>query len=370
MKKEVFFIVLIAVVSLFSSCEKEEPANPVILPTNLLTTIAINVGEVTVEVQATNANFYTITFYENGQATTIESNDGVASYSFSNSGTYAVRSRAHTTAMDYIEKVDSVTIVVDNSVLGQLPTTGYTTPISQPGYTLAWNDEFNGTSLSSDWVHEIGNGQAQGIPGWGNNELQYYRAENTQVVGGYCIISAKDDGFGGYNYTSSRIKTQGIQSFQKGRIDIRAALPQGQGIWPALWMLGDNISSVSWPACGEIDIMEMIGGTGNDNTVHGTVHWSDQGSHAQFGGSTSLSGEIFADAFHVFSIIWDDTQIRWLMDDVEYHTMDITGSELTEFHQNFFFIFNIAVGGNWPGSPDGTTSFDQLMAVDYVRVFQ
>ena len=366
---KIYPLALLSLALLSAACDKEEPDNTVVLPTNLMTTITINQGNVSVEAQASNANFYTVIFNENGGTTTVESNDGMAAYTFSNSGTYAVHSRAHTTTTDYIEKVDSVTVFVDNSILGQLPTTGYTTPSSYPGYSLVWSDEFDGTSLSSDWVHETGNGQAQGIPGWGNNELQYYRQENTQVIGGYCVITAKDESFSGYNYTSSRIKTQGIQSFQKGRIDIRAALPQGQGIWPALWMLGDNIGSVGWPACGEIDIMELVGGAG-DNTVYGTVHWSDQGSHANYGGSSTLSGGIFADEFHVFSIIWDDTSIRWYRDDILYNEINITGSELTEFHNSFFFILNIAVGGNWPGSPDGSTSFPQHMAVDYVRVFQ
>ncbi|PWL24513.1 MAG: glycoside hydrolase [Fluviicola sp. XM-24bin1] len=371
MRKETFFAAIIAVVTVFASCDKEgEGGGDVELPTNIATSITITEGQVDVQVTAQNANFYTVTFNENGQETTVESTDGAATYTFSNSGTYQVKSRAHVTHDDYIEKIDEVTVVVDNSVLGQIPTTGYETPMTHPGYTLVWNDEFDGTSLSSDWVHETGNGQAQGIPGWGNNELQYYQDDNTEVVGGYCIITAKQESQSGFNYTSSRIKTQGMQSFQKGRIDIRAALPQGKGIWPALWMLGDNISSVGWPACGEIDIMEMIGGPGNDQTIYGTVHWSDQGSHAEYGNSSTLGSGIYADEFHVFSIIWDDTQIRWLRDDVEFNVINITGSELTEFHQNFFMIFNIAVGGNWPGSPDASTQFPQRMAVDYVRVFQ
>ena len=137
-------------------------------------------------------------------------------------------------------------------------------------------------------------------------------------------------------------------------------------------MLGDNFDTDGWPACGEIDIMEMVGGSGNrDKTVHGTVHWSNNGSHAEFGNSNTLSGDVkFAENFHVFSIIWDENAIRWLRDDIEYGVIDITSSELTEFHAPFFFIFNVAVGGNWPGSPDATTTFPQTMAVDYVRVFQ
>ena len=204
--------------------------------------------------------------------------------------------------------------------------------------------------------------------GWGNNELQYYRQQNTSVENGYLTIMAKQEYYGGFNYTSSRIKTQGNIFHTYGRIDIRAKLPYGQGLWPALWMLGENFSSVGWPSCGEIDIMEMIGGNGwNDRTVHGTVHWEDNG-HASYGGHNTLSSGKLADEFHVFSIIWTPSSIKWLRDDIQYHIIDI--NNLSAFHNNFFFIFNVAVGGNWPGSPDASTIFPQTMIVDYIRVFQ
>jgi beta-glucanase (GH16 family) len=244
------------------------------------------------------------------------------------------------------------------------PSGGYVSPMSYPGYTLVWNDEFNGTSLNlADWTYEIGGG------GWGNNELQYYRAENTSVGNGLLTIEAREENFGGRNYTSSRLKTQAKQFFRYGKIDIRAALPYGQGLWPALWMLGESFAQVGWPASGEIDIMEMIGGNGREDTVHGTVHWQHAGTHASYGGSQTLSGETYADKYHVFGIEWDSTAIRWFVDGVQYHVIDITPAELSELHGDFFFIFNVAVGGNWPGSPDATTLLPQRMLVDYVRVF-
>ena len=246
----------------------------------------------------------------------------------------------------------------------EIPTTGYTTPMSYSGKTLVWNDEFEGNSLSADWIHEIGIGNS----GWGNNELQYYREENTRVQDGYVIIEAKKESFGGRAYTSSRLITQGRQSFKYGRIDIRAALPKGQGLWPALWMLGDSFGSIGWPSCGEIDIMELVGGV-NDNRVYGTVHWEENG-HANFGGDYELPSGIFADEFHVFSIEWTAQKIKWFVDDIPYHEINTTPSDLSEFQEPFFFIFNVAVGGNWPGSPDNTTIFPQRMVVDYVRVFQ
>lgn len=260
----------------------------------------------------------------------------------------------------------TVTITDDDVDAGVvIPTTGYTTPLTYPGYTLVWQDEFDGTTLSGDWIFEV-NGN-----GGGNNELQYYRTENTSLVNGNLVIEAKEESFGGRNYTSSRLTTQGTQSFKYGRVDIRAVLPEGRGLWPALWMLGDNITTVGWPACGEIDIMELVGHQAN--RVHGTIHWQDESAsnaHASYGQSKPLGTGKFSDEYHVFSIVWDANEIKWYMDDVLYNTADVTPAELSEFHENFFFIFNVAVGGDWPGSPDATTSFPQRMIVDYIRVFQ
>lgn len=241
--------------------------------------------------------------------------------------------------------------------------TGYSTPNSYTGYTLVWSDEFDGASVNmNDWTFETG------ANGWGNNELQNYtNGGNVYQSLGKLVIEARQES--GNAYTSTRMITQGKQSFKYGRVDIRAKLPQGQGLWPALWMLGDNFSTTGWPSCGEIDIMELVGH--QPNRTYGTVHWADGSSnHAEFGGNTSLSSGVFADEYHVFSIIWNSQSIRWYLDDTLFHTIDITGATLSEFHEKFFFIFNVAVGGNWPGDPDGTATFPQRMIVDYVRVFQ
>ena len=372
-----YFIYLLALPLFFNSCKKgctdpnAENYNPeakkdngscyfINLPTNLECTITNvdNSGVVEIQATATNENFFTFIFMNATDSTIITSTNGSASYSYSSSGTYFIKTRANLTSSQYIERIDSVTISFS------VNNTGYTTPLNYPNYTLSWNDEFNGTSLSNDWTHELGNGNN----GWGNNELQYYREQNTSLENGYLKITAKQEYYGGKNYTSSRIKTQGNVFHTYGRIDIRAKLPFGQGIWPALWMLGENFSSVGWPSCGEIDIMEMIGGNGyNDRTVHGTAHWESNG-HAEYGGSNSLSSGRFADEFHVFSIIWTPSSIVWLRDDIQYQVIDITN--LSAFHNNFFFIFNLAVGGNWPGSPNASTIFDQTLLVDYIRVFQ
>lgn len=250
-----------------------------------------------------------------------------------------------------------------------IPTRGATSPTTYPGYTLVWSDEFDGAALNPDfWTSETGTGNN----GWGNNELQYYREDNTSLVNGHLVITAKKQKFGGQEYTSSRIITKGKKAFKFGRIDIRAALPKGKGLWPALWMLGSNIDAVSWPACGEIDIMELTGDL--PNRVLGTVHFgANLSQHRYISQSKYLSGNAnFQDEFHVFSINWVADKIEFLVDNEVFHT--ITPASMNgaayPFNKPFFFIFNVAVGGNLPGSPDNSTPFPQRMIVDYVRVFQ
>lgn len=248
-----------------------------------------------------------------------------------------------------------------------IPTKGFTTPNTYAGMKLIWADEFDGTALDEkNWNFELGNNN-----GWGNNELQYYKKENTSLKDGYLTIEAKRETFNGFNYTSSRLTTQNKVNIKYGRIDVRAALPKGQGLWPAIWMLGKNITTVNWPKCGEIDIMELIGGGyGKDNKIYGTTHWDNNGNHAEYGGNTSLNAGTFNDEFHVFSISWNEKRIIWYLDNVKFHEIDTTPAGLKAFQEDFFLILNVAVGGNWPGSPDGSTSFSQYMFVDYVRVFQ
>ncbi len=292
---------------------------------------------------------------------------GIFEYTFENSGNYEVDVRALGASGRYLRSVIMLTIELasDNVTVDQ----GYTTPMQYDGWDLVWHDEFEGNSVNTDyWVFETGDG-CPNLCGWGNNEWQYYREQNAWVEDGVLTIEARRENAGNRNFTSARMKTQGKKSFQYGRIDIRALLPKGQGMWPALWMLGENITSVGWPKCGEIDIMEMIGGSGQENQTHGTLHWDING-HVQAGGSYTLSSGTFADEYHVFTIIWDENLIRWLVNDNQFHVIDITPNHMTEFHEEFFFLFNVAVGGRWPGYPDETTIFPQQMRVDYVRVFQ
>lgn len=359
---------LVSILSMLFSCGKDESGdNDVTLPSNLEFTVQVSddgSGEVTVTAEALNANFYSVDFGQSPSETPVKTNNGIANYTYTEAGTYVITVQAHATAASYIESSQDITVTLGSSNSGNvvIPTTGYVSPDSYANMTKVWEDNFNGTSLNtSDWSYEIGAG------GWGNNELQFYKQENTTVKDGYLIISAKKEG---EQYTSSRLITKGKREFKHGRIDIRAALPRGQGIWPALWMLGGNFSTVGWPACGEIDIMEMIGGSNREKTVHGTIHWDNNGTRAQFGGSKTIANGFLGDEFHVYSIRWDDEAIIWYLDNVQYHVADITPAALSEFQQPFFFIFNIAVGGNWPGNPNASTSFPQHMIVDYVRVFQ
>jgi len=249
---------------------------------------------------------------------------------------------------------------------------GYRSADSYDGFTKVWEDDFSGMELDPEtWSYELGDG-CPDLCGWGNSELQTYteRPENAHIDNGFLVIEAREEQLNGSQFTSARIITQGKQSFQLGRIDIRAKMPEGQGMWPALWMLGESIQSVGWPSCGEIDIMEMVGGEDRESEVHGTVHWDNDGSYANFGGSYTLPSGTLADEFHVYSVIWEAEQIIWLIDDIQYHVIDTSPGTLSEFRAPHFFIFNIAVGGTWPGNPDNSTVFPQQMVVDYVRVFQ
>lgn len=251
-----------------------------------------------------------------------------------------------------------------------IPSGGTTSPRTYPGYKLIWEEEFTGTALDEQsWTYELGDGCPN--CGWGNNELQFYQRENILMDKGVLVIQAKKERAGTKDYTSSRIITKGKREFQYGRMDIRAALPGGRGLWPAIWMLGSNIDKTSWPACGEIDIMELTGD--KPSRIIGTAHFGTTTAQHQFRtAATFLSTGTFADAFHVFSIVWEKDRIRWLLDDVPY--FELTPANLNgqpyPFNQPFFFIINVAVGGNLPGSPNATTVFPASMIVDYIRVFQ
>jgi beta-glucanase (GH16 family) len=229
--------------------------------------------------------------------------------------------------------------------------------------TLIWSDEFSGSELNlNQWTYDIG----QGDWGWGNNEQQYYTnsSSNVSVENGYLNITAINEQFGAASYTSARIKSKGLFDFTYGRVEARIKVPVGQGLWPAFWMLGANIDNVSWPQCGEIDVMEHIN---NETIIHGTHHYNNNGWQYS-GGSVSCD----ASEFQVYGIEWSPSSIQWFLNGVMFHETNIGSGAVSkeEFHEPFFFLINLAVGGNWPGPPNGATQFPAVMQVDYVRVYQ
>jgi len=248
-------------------------------------------------------------------------------------------------------------------------------PPPPPGYVLTWSDEFNGANGSlpdsSKWIMETGGS------GWGNNELETYtnRTDNAHHQDGNLVITANKEVYTGSDgitreYTSARIKTKGLFAQQYGRFEARIQITQGQGLWPAFWMLGNNFDQVGWPTCGEIDIMENIGK--EPAIVHGSMHGPGYSGNNGLTASHTLPTGNFADAFHIFSVEWEPNVVRFYVDGNLYETRtpaDLPAGKTWVFDHPFFIILNVAVGGYWPGSPDGTTVFPQNMLVDYVRVY-
>lgn len=243
-----------------------------------------------------------------------------------------------------------------------------------PAWSLVWADEFDtGTRPNpAKWVYDLGGG------GWGNNELQTYtsRSENARIENGHLVLEARRETFTGTDgltrdFTSARLKTQSRATWTYGRLEARIQVPRGQGLWPAFWMLGADINTVSWPACGEIDIMENIGR--EPATVHGVAHGPGFFGSDPVGRAFHLpAGQRFADAFHLFAVEWETNRIRWLVDNQPFLTVvpqSLPAGGTWIFNKPFFLLLNVAVGGNWPGSPDGSTPFPQAMRVDYVRVY-
>lgn len=246
--------------------------------------------------------------------------------------------------------------------------------VAPEGWELIWHDEFDGAVIDlTKWEHEV---NAQG---GGNNELQYYtdRSQNSWVEDSVLVIQALKEHYTGpegtREYTSARLRTRNRGDWKYGRFEIRAKLPSGQGLWPAIWMLPTDWVYGGWAASGEIDIIELLGH--EPQKVYGTLHYGGEWpNNVHTGDAYSLSGGSFTTDFHTFTLDWDSTQFRWYVDDILYQTQTSwysTGYAYpAPFDQRFHLLLNVAVGGNWPGNPDNTTSFPQRMEVDYVRVFQ
>ncbi len=241
--------------------------------------------------------------------------------------------------------------------------------------TLVWSDEFDGTQLNNrNWFFETGDGSQYGIPGWGNNELQYYLPDSAQLEDGLLKITAREESIGAFRYTSARINTRDRFAFQYGRIEARMRLPGGQGIWPAFWMLAQDSPYGIWPASGEIDIMEATNlGVGGKNEVLGTIHFGTSfPSDYQFSSTSYVVPANAQDEFHTYAVEWDADEIRWYVDGVMYamrNSWYSTAPFPAPFNHPFYIIFNVAVGGNLPGAPDASTVFPVTMEVDWVRVY-
>ena len=251
------------------------------------------------------------------------------------------------------------------------------TPPPAADWTLSWSDEFEGpagaTVDATKWTFDVGGG------GWGNQELQSYtdQPRNAHLTGdGSLAIDVLRESHTGPDriareFTSARLKTQGLFAQAYGRFEARLKVPYGQGIWPAFWMLGTDITTAGWPACGEIDVMENIGR--EPAIVHGTLHGPGYSGGGGIGAPFSLATGRFADGFHVFAVEWEKDVVRWYVDGQLYLTRtpaDLPAGTHWAFDHPFFLIVNVAVGGAWPGNPDGTTAFPQQMRVDYVRVYK
>lgn len=248
---------------------------------------------------------------------------------------------------------------------------------ARPGWKLVWSDEFNGSDGSqidsSKWVMETGGN------GWGNDELEYYtaRPENSFLQSGNLVIKAVQEKYTGIDgvsrdYTSARLKTQGKFAQKYGRFEARIKIPRGQGIWPAFWMLGNDIGKKGWPKSGEIDIMENIGK--EPSIVHGTIHGPGYSGAGGISAPYTLPrDQHFADDYHVYSVEWEKKAIRFYVDDHLYATRtpaDLPKGTKWVYNHPFFIILNVAVGGGWPGNPDSTSGFPQTMMVDYVRIYK
>jgi beta-glucanase (GH16 family) len=339
--KITFLISVSLIFFITCSCSKKDTPGNNTPPSNLTVTANVstdNSGNVSFIASATNAVTYDFDF-GNGIFQTVIS--GVVTYRYQSSGTYTANVIAKSAGGQTISKTIQVTVTVTQS--------------------LIWSDEFDtpGAPNSSKWGYDIGAG------GWGNNESQYYtnRTVNAIVSGGTLKIIAKAENFSGSSYTSARLVSKDKFSFKYGKIEIRAKLPAGIGTWPAIWMLGNNFTTAGWPACGEIDIMEHRGS--ELNKIFATLHYPGHSGGSGVGSTVNITNA--TTEFHIYTAEWTDASIKFYADNQLFHTFLNNGS--LPFNQNFFFILNIAMGGNFAGSIDPAFT-SASMEIDYIRVYQ
>ncbi|NND73217.1 MAG: glycoside hydrolase family 16 protein [Rhodothermales bacterium] len=240
-------------------------------------------------------------------------------------------------------------------------------------WELVWSDEFDGSDLdTTKWSYQIGDGCANRLCGWGNNELQWYTRENAVVTDGNLVIHARHDPGAETQFTSSRIRTLNQGDWKYGKFEVRAALPTGQGLWSAIWMMPSDNAYGSWAASGEVDIVEALGHL--PDRVYGTLHYGDRWPENTQSGDTLFFDDTAISEFHTYSIIWQHGKIEWFVDDTKFGEQTswyTSGHEFpAPFDKRFHLILNVAIGGAWPENPDSTTTFPQQMVVDYVRVYK
>ena len=347
-----FGIYIIFFMSVFiGSCKKETSAvvEPVLItPTNLVITATVSTdgsGKVAFTAKADNANFYRFEF---GNGETLDELSGIVNYRYTENGTktYTVTVTATSASRISISKSKEISVTVD---LSQLKPT--------------WADEFDnsGAPDATKWVYDIGTGSN----GWGNAELQYYtdRSQNAVVEGGYLKIKAQRESYSGSSWTSARLKTLGKFAFTYGTVIARAKMPAGFGTWPAIWMLGADYPTVGWPNCGEIDIAEHIGR--EKDKIFSALHYPGRN-----GGNAVTASKIITNAttqFHEYKMEWSATALKFYVDDILFHSVVNTGS--IPFNKDFFFLLNLAIGGNFGGQVDPSLS-NVVFEVDYIRVYK
>lgn len=300
-------------------------------------------GKVILNFSADNATSYRINF---GNGEDIETTANTYTYTYTGSGisNYDIYVSAYK-GSEFISEKRAIAVYV------------------APG--LLWADEFDGSGApnSSKWTYDLGAG------GWGNNEAEYYtdRLENAKVENGMLTITAKKESYEGASYTSARLKTQGKFSFKYGKVEVRAKLPEGGGTWPAIWMLGSNITTVAWPASGEIDIMEHVGN--NMGRVSSAIHTPSSYGNTQNVGATNVTN--VSSEFHVYGMEWNAQKIAFSVDGNVFYTYNPAekNEQTWPFNKDQFIILNVAVGGNLGGTIDPDFSSGN-MVIDYVRVYQ
>ncbi len=339
MNKLISILLILVLTTL--SCKKSDSTPADVAPSNLTLNATVSTdesGNVTFTAAATNAVVYIFNF---GNGSTDVSVTGILTYKYAASGLYTVN-------------------VVAKSAGNKTTSTSKTINVTLVS-GLVWSDEFDvpGAPNTAKWGYDLGAG------GWGNNEAENYtnQLDNAFVSDGTLKIVLKKENFSGSAYTSARLLSKGKYSFKYGKIEVRAKLPAGGGTWPAIWMLGDNISTVGWPACGEVDIMEHVGN--QLNKIYATLHHPGH-SGGNGDGNTVMVPTATTD-FHKYTCDWNSSSIKFLVDDVPFYTFANTGS--LPFNQNFFIILNVAMGGNFGGTIDPAVT-SATMEIDYVRVYQ